>query len=93
MTITPDTDACAGCPASDCYGCTALVHEHRFDRDRLIAAIDTLHERAWAEGTGGNLAAHQAADALADALGWDGDHGTTPDGPWLRARLAEVVSR
>ena len=63
----------------------------RDDRDRLIAAIDTLHERAWAEGTGGDLTAHKAADALADALGWPGDHGTTPDGPWLRARLDEVL--
>lgn len=58
------------------------------DRERLIAAIDVLHERAWARGTEmGGLADHKAADALADALGWDGDHGTTPDGPWLRAAL------
>jgi len=58
------------------------------DRARLIVAIDTLHELAWTRGEAGDLTSHLAADNLADALGWQGDHGTTPDGSWLRERLA-----
>ncbi|NUR09352.1 MAG: hypothetical protein HOV66_30595 [Streptomycetaceae bacterium] len=61
------------------------------DRERLIAAIDELHEHAWCRGEDGSLQDHKAAPALAAALGWSGDHGTTPDGHWLRERLSEVL--
>lgn len=57
------------------------------DHGRLIAAIDELHKLAWGRGEMGHGPSHRAADALARSLGWDGDDGTTPDGPWLRAAL------
>lgn len=61
--------------------------------ERLIVAIDELHERAWGRGEMGHLADYRAADALADALGWDGEHGTTPDGQWIRKALIAVMTR
>lgn len=61
------------------------------DRERLVAAVDELHERAWARGEDGSPTDRHLADALARALGWPGGHGTTPDGHWLRTRLAEVL--
>lgn len=62
------------------------------DRRRLIDAIDALHQKAWTRGTTpGGQADWSAAHNLAAALGWDGDADTTPDGTWLRARLAQVL--
>jgi hypothetical protein len=61
------------------------------DRDRLIAAIDEMHELTWARGESGHGAARRTADELARALGWQGDDGTTPDGQWLREQLGEVL--
>lgn len=55
-----------------------------YDRDALIAVIDSMHEGAaglhWAE-----------AEELPRVLGWpDGSDGY-PDGKWIRARLDEVL--
>lgn len=61
------------------------------DRDALVAAIDELHELSWTRGEMGHGSHARAADALARALGWDGEPGTTPDGHWLRSALNEAL--
>lgn len=56
------------------------------DRERLIAAIDALHEYAFAHH------AMRRADELTDALGWEPDgFFVRPGGDWIRSRLAEVL--
>jgi hypothetical protein len=54
-----------------------------YDRDRLIAALDTLHEEAC-------LAGDPAADEMAIALGWTDDD-EWAEGVWIRRRLHEVL--
>jgi hypothetical protein len=54
-----------------------------YDRDRLIAALDKLHEEAC-------LAGWPEAEEMAVALGWT-DDSEWAEGTWIRSRLHEVL--
>jgi hypothetical protein len=68
---------------------SAETDEVTEQREKLVRAIDRLHEEATC---GSGYMAEDAAIRLAVALGWTTDDPEQqPFGDWMRARLREVL--